>query len=505
MNVVRCNSFLKTVRNNICSRRYLILPPLVSNHNVIHVQTTLKHLQQKNSPRNAALTHFDNFYGKVYDKFWKSIRLGLLTPRKYCAVVNLFGDYEEVESELRSLGAIDVADYYQKHYKYAERYRLRMKIVAEKKAKKRAAIAAERGIPEEDVDSDLLTVSDISESEFKGKNLTGGSEAEDIVEMFATDISKQKGEFVNQASLNIDLNDFVPATEFKQKEEIITDSPYYEFYESNVDVPVTFTEQNRLNFPENIRVFTFRRRSLASFPEPQYSKGLNLLNYYLMDGASVLPVLALDLEVKDTVGDFCAAPGGKALTTMLTMKPSVLFCNDSSAARLARLKQIFKSYIPTLNGLEGVVRYSLEDAATLHKTHSFDKVLVDVPCTNDRVSALEDENNWFKISRTKERAELPHTQMSLLVSGLKSLKPGGTLVYSTCSLSPIQNDGVVHMSLKRMWEETNSDFEIVNLKEAFRPLRGLYKFHSFKYGQQVLPFICSNFGPMYISKIKRKP
>lgn len=56
---------------------------------------------------------------------------------------------------------------------------------------------------------------------------------------------------------------------------------------------------------------------------------------------------------------------------------------------------------------------------------------------------------WYK--NTDENYFLSHA--------LKIVQPGGTVVYSTCSLSPIQNDGVVHMALRKVWEET--DVEIV--------------------------------------------
>lgn len=83
-----------------------------------------------------------------------------------------------------------------------------------------------------------------------------------------------------------------------------------------------------------------------------------------------------------------------------------------------------------------------------------------MPCTTDRHSLKENDNNIFKSSRIKERLRLPELQSELLVNGLKLLKPGGNLVYSTCTLSPIQNDGVVHMALRRISEETSMKFVI---------------------------------------------
>lgn len=82
---------------------------------------------------------------------------------------------------------------------------------------------------------------------------------------------------------------------------------------------------------------------------------------------------------------------------------------------------------------------------------------MDVPCTTDRHSVMENDNNIFKPSRIKERLKLPELQSELLFAALKLIPIGGIVVYSTCSLSPIQNDGVVHMTLKRIWQETSID------------------------------------------------
>lgn len=66
----------------------------------------------------------------------------------------------------------------------------------------------------------------------------------------------------------------------------------------------------------------------------------------------------------------------------------------------------------------------------------------------------------FNPSRVKERLQLPELQCELLVQALKIVKKSGIVVYSTCSLSPVQNDGVVHMALKQIWEETNRVFVV---------------------------------------------
>lgn len=66
---------------------------------------------------------------------------------------------------------------------------------------------------------------------------------------------------------------------------------------------------------------------------------------------------------------------------------------------------------------------------------------------------MQDNNNMFKSTRVKERLKIPEMQAGILAHCLKLLKPGGSLVYSTCSLSPIQNDGVVHMALSKVFAD----------------------------------------------------
>lgn len=477
-------------------------------------------------PNEIALQHFDNFYAKVYANSWKSYRIGLLTPNKYCAVINKFANSEETESEMRLLGAIELGNvvarhgrivnlachagpYYEKHWKKYQRMLMRRRILKEKREKKIAylkAAAAAEGLGDIEINESDVEVSDVSDGELRrmGLGSSGSSGMENALEMFQTEIENNMGKPANQAGLNVNLNDFVPATELKYDEEIVDDTEYYSFYQSDVDVPVKFSEENKLEFPDILKVFTFPRGSLLDFPQPKTDKALDVLNYYLMDGASILPVIALNIQPKDIVGDFCAAPGGKALAALLTLRPQLLVLNDKSQARVTRLKAVLDGYVPRLKMLKELVQIRNEAAEQIKMYNTFDKILLDVPCTTDRTAVNSNENNLFKTSRIKERLAMPHEQQAILVNGIKCLKAGGSLIYSTCSMSPIQNDGVVHMALKQIYESTQIECTVVDLKEALRPLRGLYQIHrGFKYGQQIVPFLPKNYGPMYICKIVR--
>ncbi|CAG2184850.1 NSUN4 [Mytilus edulis] len=149
------------------------------------------------------------------------------------------------------------------------------------------------------------------------------------------------------------------------------------------------------------------------------------------------------------------------------------------------------------------VTVNQDDGLTLNEP-SYEKVLVDVPCTNDRHSALEDDNNIFKPGRMKERLQIPALQKHLLLSGIMSCVPGGSVVYSTCSLSPGQNDGVIQATLEHLWKETNIDVNVIDLSYMQTLFKDTFNFYPCcRFGQLVLPNLRANFGPMFICKLKR--
>lgn len=232
------------------------------------------------------------------------------------------------------------------------------------------------------------------------------------------------------------------------------------------------------------------------------------MSHYLLDGASVLPPLLLSVKPGERVLDACAAPGGKSLLMLQTLYPEQLVCNDVMESRVNRIRKVMKEYLfdfdERWNGKRLVLNQC--DARNLDEFGSFDKILVDVPCTNDRHSLMENDNNIFKPTRIKERLRIPELQAGILANCLRLLKPGGSLMYSTCSLSPVQNDGVVHMALQKAFNEHGLTFVIKDLSYLVQLFGDIYRFEfskGLKYGQMVLPYLPANFGPMYFSKITR--
>ncbi|XP_068098637.1 5-methylcytosine rRNA methyltransferase NSUN4 [Hyperolius riggenbachi] len=248
--------------------------------------------------------------------------------------------------------------------------------------------------------------------------------------------------------------------------------------------------------------YTFPRGDISRFPSPRVDMS-GLLEYYLMDAASLLPVLALDVQPGHSVLDLCAAPGGKTLA-LLMQNCRFLAANDKSASRTQRLHKVLHSFIPRHLFKEDRVRVTSWDGTEWPDQGVFDRVLVDAPCTADRHSLLEEENNIFHRMRMKERQMLPALQTALLVSGLRAVAPGGDVVYATCSLSQLQNELVVERALDIADSEHGIRASIRDLRPFQEIFRNTFNFHTnCRIGELVVPHLTANFGPMYFCKLRR--
>ena len=89
-------------------------------------------------------------------------------------------------------------------------------------------------------------------------------------------------------------------------------------------------------------------------------------------------------------------------------------------------------------------------------------------------------------------------------AGLKLLSPGGSLVYSTCTLSMPQNDGTVQAALEDIWQNTDLDVAVVRTPAISDRFRDFFHFHdNCRLGQLVIPNVTANFGPSYFCKLRR--
>ncbi|KAM6918501.1 5-cytosine rRNA methyltransferase NSUN4 [Xenentodon cancila] len=264
-------------------------------------------------------------------------------------------------------------------------------------------------------------------------------------------------------------------------------------------------QQVSLRLSPNIKCFVFPRGDVTRF-KPARPDRFGLLGYYLMDAASVLPCLALDVQEGHTVLDLCAAPGGKTLALLQTQLIRFLCINDASVSRTLRLKKVLHSYVPKQFLTDDQLRITSFDGTKWGEIerNTFDRVLVDVPCTTDRHSLMEDDNNIFSKSRTGERRRLPQLQLELLLAGIEAACPGGEILYATCTLSLHQNQSVVEQAVHVAQEKHGITLQVVNLSPLTQMFRSTFHFApNVHLGEMVIPHLASNFGPIYLCKLRR--
>lgn len=217
---------------------------------------------------------------------------------------------------------------------------------------------------------------------------------------------------------------------------------------------------------------------------PQYSD-------YSLDAASVLAARNLGSLPGDRTADFCSSPGGKALTLIFaTHGEGEWHLNDLSPNRVQRLKAVLYDCLPET--LMSKLQISRSDASRwgLNRAGVYDRILVDAPCSGER-HLLSTPNELARWS-IKGAKRLAIRQHALLCSALDCLKPGGRLVYSTCSINPMENDGVI----EKLSKSRLGRFKIVEVHEEIG--------EATRYGWIVLPDK-TGCGPIFFCVLEALP
>ena len=160
----------------------------------------------------------------------------------------------------------------------------------------------------------------------------------------------------------------------------------------------------------------------------------------MQDHSSMHVASALGVRPKMHVLDLCAAPGGKTthLAELMDNRGHITAC-DIDPKRLETVTSLCQRL--RIKGVETVV---LKEDGEIPQG-PFDAALVDVPCSNTGVLGRRPEVRWRL--KPKEFEYLVRLQTRLLIEALTRVKPGGAVVYSTCSIEPEENEGVV----QRRW------------------------------------------------------
>lgn len=185
---------------------------------------------------------------------------------------------------------------------------------------------------------------------------------------------------------------------------------------------------------------------------PYYYAGL----YYLQEPSAMLPAQVLPIEKNDLVLDTCAAPGGKStkLATKLN-QTGLLISNDISSSRCQGLLKNIELF-----GIKNAWVTS-EDLVNMEKHYpkTFDKILVDAPCSGEGMFRKEPDliKSWIE----RDDSYYPPIQKSILNAALSMLKPDGSLVYSTCTFSIHENEEVIQEALRQ-----HADVHLVNIPKT---------------------------------------
>lgn len=199
---------------------------------------------------------------------------------------------------------------------------------------------------------------------------------------------------------------------------------------------------------------------------------------YLQSLPSMIPALILDPEPTEKVLDLAAAPGSKTSQLAALMGNSgEIIANDKSRSRIFKLEAVLKS--------QGVTNTKIicQMGQLLWKTYPeyFDKTLLDAPCSMEGRFNIKDSKSYQGWSSNKVK-QLSQMQKFLLRSAISCTKVGGMIVYSTCTLSPEENEEVVDWILEK--EVGNIEIEKIDLKiEGGMP--GISEWGTKQYNPQV--------------------
>lgn len=161
----------------------------------------------------------------------------------------------------------------------------------------------------------------------------------------------------------------------------------------------------------------------------------------IQDEASQAIPSLLGAEPGDSVLDLCASPGGKTMILAgLVGKKGHVLASDLYQVRLRATQERLKAV-----GAQNVSFVALDGTIPLPFANTFDRILVDAPCSGTGTLARHPEIRWRL--RVEDLADLHRRQLALVRSALEHLAAPGALLYSTCSFEPEENESVIHEAL----------------------------------------------------------
>ncbi|MDH4212191.1 MAG: NOL1/NOP2/sun family putative RNA methylase [candidate division WOR-3 bacterium] len=273
----------------------------------------------------------------------------------------------------------------------------------------------------------------------------------------------------------------------------------YERYESIIPDYQNFMQYLRRPLVQSLRVNTLKARHeevtallkdmklrQLSFYEDGYSVlgkyrlgrhiAHNLGLIYVQEVASMIPVVVLDPQGGEVVLDMCAAPGSKTTQIAQMMNNrGLLIANEISRKRIRGLIHNIKR-CGLIN--EAVISISGQKVHRVFDNY-FDRILVDAPCSAE--GTIRRSKAVLYHWGIKNIKRMSRIQIGLAVSGFRALRPGGTMVYSTCTIAPEENEMVISYLLEKFPEA-----EILPVKlDNFKTRAGVTRWQGTSFDQRV--------------------
>jgi len=213
----------------------------------------------------------------------------------------------------------------------------------------------------------------------------------------------------------------------------------------------------------------FAEEAIYIIKSPQVNKLKSFKEglFTIQDESSIIASLAVGAKANEQVLDVAAAPGGKSThMAALMQNQGKIVSWDIHPHRVRLIEENARRLKAT------IVEANIKDARILEETmvNKFDKVLIDAPCSGLGVIRRKPDIKWSK--RPEDIKTLKQEQEHILFICSKYVKPGGVLVYSTCSIEPEENERVVETFLAKNQEFTYDDLRQYLPESLHKELRG---------------------------------
>lgn len=248
--------------------------------------------------------------------------------------------------------------------------------------------------------------------------------------------------------------------------------------------------------------FILKNKSLRELQAlPMYMEG----RIYVQSLASMVPPLVLEPKPGETVLDLTAAPGSKTSEIAALMEGvGELVANDNNEIRFARLAHNMDLLGVTTEREKWKFKLQLSHGTSLVKDcqNYFDKILLDAPCSAEARFIMGDSST-YGFWNERHLKEMAYKQRQLLLAAWGALKPGGMLVYSTCTFAPEENELQIQKILERFSDARVESIKIGDLKAAtpINVWQGIALLKQISKGLRILP--TAEIEGFYVAKIKK--